>query len=115
MPQQQSLFNPRILRNLVTAARWEGVTLPPTARSIIANWADRLASGGIDKLTESQVEQTFNNQIFCRLLGYQQIGEASEASLMPKTTGLTGRDTPDFVLGKFDPAANLDQRLKDEQ
>ncbi len=34
---------------------------------------------------------------------------------MPKTTGLTGRDTPDFVLGKFDPAANLDQRLKDEQ
>jgi hypothetical protein len=112
MPQKESLFNQRVLKKFVNSARWEGVTLPEQAHSLARAWDEQLRRGVIDKLTESQVEQTFNAQIFGRLLGYRQIGEAAEASLMPKTTGDSGRDTPDFVLGRFDPAASIEVSLR---
>lgn len=109
MASQNSLFNPRVLKNFIAKARWEGVTLPDEAGTIICGWADKLARGVIDKFNEGQVEQTFNQQIFCRFLGYRQLGEASEATIVPKVTGPRGRDTPDFVLGRFDAAANIDR------
>ena len=83
--QPAPLFNPRILKKYLNTARFEGVDLPESSQEIVTHWADRLASGVIDRLSESQVEQPFNNRIFGELLGYQQIGEAPEASLMPKT------------------------------
>lgn len=107
--QPSPLFNPRVLRKYLETARFEGVELPKSAAEIVRKWFEGLTSGAIDRLSESQVEQTFNNQIFGKLLGYLQIGETSEASLMPKTTGVTGRDTPDFVIGRFNPTANIDQ------
>lgn len=107
--QPTPLFNPRVLRKYLNTARFEGVELPEGSALIARQWHERLTSGAIDKLSESQVEQTFNNQIFGKLLGYRQIGETAEASLMPKTTGATGRDIPDFVIGRFDPTANVEQ------
>ena len=60
-------------------------------------------------MTESSAEQTFNQEIFGTVLGYEQIGTALEASLIPKRTGPSGRDTPDFVLGRFDLSAGLEE------
>jgi hypothetical protein len=82
---------------------------PANARERIAHWAEQLDRGVLDRITESSAEQTFNNEIFGTVLGYVQIGQATEASLMPKRTGPSGRDTPDFVLGRFDLTAGIEQ------
>src|SRR5665213_810291 len=65
--------------------------------------------GVLDRMSESSAEQTFNSEIFGTVLGYKQFGLAVEASLMPKRTGPSGRDTPDFVLGRFDIAAGVEE------
>ncbi len=109
MPKSTPLFNKRVLENYIRTAKSEGTTLPSNAKTIVEHWSQLLASGSIDLLNESQVEQTFNNEIFCKLLGYKQIGEASEASLLPKGSGASGKDFPDFVLGRFNPACKIDE------
>ena len=63
----------------------------------VRHWANQISRGVLSKMTEGQAEQTFNNEIFGTVLGDQQVGTALEASLMPKRTGASGKDTPDFV------------------
>ncbi len=77
----QPLFKQRVLRNIVNAERSKGTKLPAGASSIIQHWVDQLKRGTLAKLTESSIEQTFTAELFGRLLGYQQIGQATEASL----------------------------------
>jgi hypothetical protein len=60
-------------------------------------------------LSESSSEQTFNNEIFGTVLGYTQIGQTIEATLLPKASGPGARGAPDFVLGRFDPSAGIDE------
>jgi type I restriction-modification system DNA methylase subunit len=108
MSGRQKLFNSRVVQNFLRAARMDGIQPQPRARSIIEHWTHQLASGAIDRLTESEVEQTFNNEIFGKLLGYRQIGEVTDATLMPKKTGISG-NTPDFVLGRFEPSSRIDK------
>jgi len=105
----QPLFNKRVLNNFTRSAKADGIKLPSGAQEIAAHWAHQLNTGALDRLTESQVEQTFNNEVFGKLLGYRQIGEVTEATLMPKATVTSGRDTPDFVLGRFEPLGRVEE------
>jgi hypothetical protein len=61
----------------------------------------------MERLSESSAEQTFNSEIFGTALGYLQVGQAVEATLLPKRS--SGRDTPDFVLGRFDLTADVEE------
>lgn len=109
MRKQEPLFNSRILRNIVNAELTAGLVLPVSAAQRIAHWAAQLQRGAVDRMSESSAEQTFNNEIFGTVLGYEQFGAAVEASLLPKRTGPSGRDTPDFVLGRFDLTAGVEE------
>ncbi|RVD58143.1 hypothetical protein EN746_03410 [Mesorhizobium sp. M8A.F.Ca.ET.023.02.2.1] len=108
IPRSEPLFKKRILKKIIRAEQDRGVALPPLAEERITHWVDQLRRGAIDKVTESSAEQTFNQEIFGTVLGYAQLGTATEASLMPKRTGPSGRDTPDFVLGRFDLSAGVE-------
>jgi hypothetical protein len=103
MPQREPLFKKRILDKALEVERNRGTSVPPLAMTRITHWASHISRGVLDKVSESEAEQTFNSEIFGTVLGYEQLGTATEASLMPKRTGPSGRDTPDFVLGRFDP------------
>ncbi|MER9456572.1 N-6 DNA methylase [Mesorhizobium sp. M0478] len=107
--KRDPLFKKRILKKILRAEEDRGVAVPQLATERIAHWVDQLRRGVLDKMTESSAEQTFNQEIFGTVLGYEQIGTAVEASLMPKRTGPSGRDIPDFVLGRFDLSAGLEE------
>jgi hypothetical protein len=109
MARFQPLFNKRILRNVVARELSAGMTIPGVAHERIAHWAGLVQRGVLDRVSESSAEQTFNGEIFGTVLGYEQIGATNDASLMPKRTGPSGRDTPDFVLGRFDPGAQVEE------
>ncbi len=102
------LFNVKVLKNLIKAEEKKGCSPPSTARQRILFWIDQLERGVLHRVTESTAEQTFNNEIFGTVLGYQQIGQAVECTLLPKRTGQNTRHTPDFVLGRFDLTAGIE-------
>lgn len=102
------LFNEKILRNSLRAECQKGVAPPQTARDGILFWIEQLERGVLRRVTESSAEQTFNNEIFGTVLGYRQLGQAIEATLMPKRTGPNSAHTPDFVLGRFDLTAGIE-------
>lgn len=103
------LFNAKVLRNLLRAEAQKGVSPPDDARKRILFWIEQLERGVLHRVTESTAEQTFNNEIFGTVLGYQQIGQAIEATLLPKRSGHNPKHTPDFVLGRFDLTAGVEQ------
>jgi hypothetical protein len=107
MANAQTLFNARVLRNVLRGERDRGVEPPAAAIAAMDHWIDQLQRGVLNRLTESSAEQTFNSEIFGTVLGYEQIGRVVEASLMPKRS--SGRDTPDFVLGRFDLTAGVEE------
>ena len=107
MSKAQPLFNARVLRNVLRGERERGLVVPMAALAAVDHWIGQLERGLLNRLTESSAEQTFNNEIFGTVLGYDQIGRVVEASLMPKRS--TGRDTPDFVLGRFDLTAGVEE------
>lgn len=109
MRKREALFNSRILRSVVARELQSGIVIPPLALERITHWADLLRRGVLDRMSESSAEQTFNAEIFGTVLGYQQIGSTNEATLLPKRTGPGGRDTPDFILGRFDPGARVEE------
>lgn len=101
MPDREPLFNSRVLRQILREERQAGVTPPPVAITAIHHWRDQLRRGVLNRLSESSSEQTFNNEIFGTVLGYTQIGQTIEATLLPKASGPGARGAPDFVLGRF--------------
>ncbi|WP_313573736.1 Eco57I restriction-modification methylase domain-containing protein [Brevundimonas sp.] len=107
MSKTQPLFNARVLRGILRGERERGVQVPATAVTAINHWIDQLERGVLNRLSESSAEQTFNNEIFGTVLGYVQVGQAVEATLVPKRS--SGRDTPDFVLGRFDLTAGVEE------
>jgi hypothetical protein len=102
------LFNEKILKNSVRAESRKGEAPPQTARDRILFWIQQLERGVLRRVTESSAEQTFNNEIFGTVLGYHQLGQAIEATLVPKRTGPNAAHTPDFVLGRFDLTAGIE-------
>lgn len=106
MPKFQPLFNARVLRNILKGERNRGVEVPAHAVAAVDHWIGQLERGVLHHLSESSAEQTFNSEIFGTALGYLQIGQAVEATLLPKRS--TGRNTPDFVLGQFDLTAGIE-------
>ncbi|MBP1886534.1 Eco57I restriction-modification methylase domain-containing protein [Sinorhizobium mexicanum] len=107
MSKVQSLFNSRVLRNVLRGESERGLSLPAAAITAVNHWIGQLERGVLNKLTESSAEQTFNSEILGTVLGYEQIGRTVEASLMPKRS--SGRHTPDFVLGRFDLTAGVEE------
>lgn len=103
----QPLFNARVLRNILRGERERGVNVPTAAVAALSHWVDQLDRGVLNRLSESSAEQTFNSEIFGTALGYLQVGQAVEATLVPKRS--SGRDTPDFVLGRFDLTAGVEE------
>ena len=82
MNKIENLFNPRILRQFIKSERNGGLKLPDNALETIKTWVAKLPE--LERLNESQVEQTFNSQIFGHVLGYCQPGEHGPVTLMPK-------------------------------
>ena len=107
MSKAQPLFNARVLRGVLRGERERGVQVPTTAIAAVNHWIDQLDRGVLNRLSESSAEQTFNNEIFGTLLGYVQVGQAVVATLVPKRS--SGRNTPDFVLGRFDLTAGMEE------
>lgn len=107
--ESSALFNPKVLRNLIRGETQKGVAPPQEARDRILFWIDQLERGVLHKVTESTAEQTFNSEIFGTVLGYEQIGQAVEATLLPKRTGQNAKHTPDFVLGRFDLTGGVEE------
>jgi hypothetical protein len=109
MSKREPLFSSKVLRNILREERDSGVTPPQTTVAVVDHWIGQLRRGVLNKLTESSAEQTFNNEIFGTALGYTQIGQAVEATLLPKRAGTSGRGAPDFVLGRFDLTAGVEE------
>jgi hypothetical protein len=107
MSKPQPLFNARVLRNVLRGERERGVEVPAAAEAAIVHWIDQLDRGVLHRLSESSAEQTFNSEIFGTALGYLQVGQAVQATLVPKRA--SGRETPDFVLGHFDLTAGVEE------
>jgi hypothetical protein len=107
MSKAQPLFNARVLRNVLRGERERRVEVPAAAVAAVDHWIDQLDRGLLYRLSESSAEQTFNSEIFGTALGYLQVGQAVEATLVPKRS--SGRDTPDFVLGHFDLTAGIEE------
>jgi SAM-dependent methyltransferase len=108
---KEPLFNQRVLRLLVERETASGVAPSDLARQRMLHWIEQLERGALDRVSESTAEQTFNSEIFGTVLGYTQLGQAVEHTLLPKRTGSSGRDTPDFVLGHFDLTAGREEWL----
>lgn len=106
---KEPLFNQRVLRSIVEQEIANGAGPSELARDRMLHWIEQLKRGALDRVSESQAEQTFNNEIFGTVLGYTQFGQAVEHTLLPKRTGVSGRDTPDFVLGNFDLTAGREE------
>lgn len=107
MSKAQPLFNARVLRNVLRGERERGLEVPAAAVAALDHWIDQLGRGVLNRLSESSAEQTFNSEIFGTVLGYLQVGQAVEATMVPKRS--SGRDTPDFVLGHFDLTAGIEE------
>ncbi len=97
------LFNQAVLAREVDAHRRAGLRPPAGAIDVLRGWHDKLQKGVLGQYTETQIEQAFNNDIFVKILGYVPLGSDSIHHIVPKRTGPSGRDTPDFVLGTFEP------------
>ncbi len=70
------------------------------AHAIVIKWADLEKKGRLQKLSETQLEGDFLNEIFGQVLGYTRVAENEESwHLEPKRT-INGQ-TPDAVLGHF--------------
>ena len=70
------------------------------AHAIVVRWADLEKKGRLEKLSETQLEGDFLNEIFGQVLGYTRAAENEESwHLEPKRS--IGGQTPDAVLGHF--------------
>ncbi|MER8944253.1 hypothetical protein NKH82_33270 [Mesorhizobium sp. M0915] len=107
MSKAQPLFNARVLRNVLRGSASAAWRVPAGAVAALDHWIDQLDRGVLNRLSESSAEQTFNSEIFGTALGYLQVGQAVEATMVPKRS--SGRDTPDFVLGHFDLTAGIEE------
>lgn len=103
----EALLNAKVLASMLSIERARVPPPSPAAVAAIKHWATQLRNGVLHKLTESSAEQTFNNEIFGTVLGYKQVGAAIPATMMPKRS--LKRNTPDFVLGRFDPNAKVER------
>ncbi|MFA5360059.1 MAG: DNA methyltransferase [Patescibacteria group bacterium] len=72
--------------------------------SILKSWLNAYKNGELQKKTETQCEQSFNQDIFVKVLGYETFPR-EVYSLLPKANVETGGgQMPDAILGYFDQA-----------
>ena len=107
MPVAKPLFNPRVVAQEVGRLR-RTLTAPSRGFQLIRDWAQRISEGSLNSYSESQVEQAFNAAMFVDVLEYRPLGSGT-AHIVPKRTGATGRDTPDVVLGVFNPPSGVER------
>lgn len=67
---------------------------------ILKSWYEAYQSGSLQKKTESQCEQAFNNDIFKKILGYSEY-PSQPHTIIPKLSPEKGGQTADAVLGWF--------------
>jgi hypothetical protein len=103
------LFNAHVLKTAVAAHIAAGRGPTPEHLDTMRGWHSRISRGLLRGYTETQVEQSFSQSIFVEILGYTPLGKADPYFIVPKRTGGTGRDFPDFVLGIFHPAIRIEK------
>ena len=64
------LFHPKII-----AKHAKPAPIPADHLSLIENWIKQIDNGTLLNLNEMQVQGAFTQQILCKLLGYQAVGE----------------------------------------
>jgi len=70
--------------------------------SVLKSWLNAYKNGELQKKTETQCEQSFNQDIFVKVLGYETFPR-KVYSLLPKANVETGGgQMPDAILGYFD-------------
>jgi hypothetical protein len=103
------LFNARVLRQSVAEHVAKENVPSAEQHAVLVSWADRIHKGELRGYSETQVEQAFVSAVFVDVLGYSPIGAGATHHVVPKRTGATGRDIPDFVLGTFTPRSGIER------
>ena len=109
MPTIRPLFDANVLERAVKEHIRKSKEPEQRLKDIVEHWFEQIKNGYLSSYTETQVEQAFIGAIFVDVLGYQPIGRANTHHIVPKRTGATGRDIPDFVLGTFTPGTRTER------
>src|SRR5690554_3302704 len=88
------LFHPKII-----AKHAKPAPIPADHLSLIENWIKQIDSGTLLNLNEMQVQGAFTQQILCKLLGYQAVGEGDSYTVAREYPVAGGR--VDVALGYF--------------
>ena len=98
--ETKPIFSPELVRQ-----RTQSFTLPEhaeDARARLAHWAELIASGKADRLTEKQLLPEFISDIFGQLLGYTGPAGAGDAfTLLRETLVEVNGEYADAALGRF--------------
>jgi hypothetical protein len=103
------LFNLRILRREVEKHVARGHGAPKGTQELIQSWSRQISAGMFARYSETQIEQAFNSTLFEKILGYVPLGRGLVHHIIPKRSSQGGHNIPDFVLGTFNPAANVER------
>jgi SAM-dependent methyltransferase len=103
------LFVSRILSQQVAEHVRAGRGARAGALDAVRRWNESLARQRFRGYSETQLEGAFVQAIFVEVLGYELPGAGASHSLVPKRTGIRGRDIPDFVLGTFNTGTRLER------
>lgn len=88
------LFHPKII-----AKHAKPEPIPADHLSLIENWIKQIDNGTLLNLNEMQVQGAFTQQILCKLLGYQAVGEGDSYTVAREYPVAGGR--VDVALGHF--------------
>lgn len=92
-----SIFKKRILKE-----RLEKFEVPnfENKLAIIQKWLTAYRDGHLQKKTESETEQAFNQDIFIEILGFNAFPD-NPHTIIPKGRTMTSAQKPDAILGHF--------------
>jgi type I restriction-modification system DNA methylase subunit len=105
MVPNKPLFHRGVLQQEVARHVAAGRVPTPEQHDVLRRWRDALRT---TRYTEANLEQSFLGVIFGGILGYRAFGEGPAHNIVPKRSA-SGRDFPDFLLGTFSPAQNINR------
>jgi hypothetical protein len=90
-----SLFNQKtILKNLP-----KNIDIPLEHIAVLTKWKELIENGTLRKLNEVEVHASFTNQIMCKVLGYNMVGQTDIYTVAREYT--VARGQVDLAIGKF--------------
>src|SRR5579859_1289140 len=103
------LFSRRVVDQYLAELKRGGLRAPAEKIAILRTWWDKISNDHLNQYTETQVEQAFNSSVFSDVLGYVPMSAPNAVHHVVPKRPASGRDTPDFVLGTFNPGAGIER------